>query len=474
LTENQEYDPDNAGNNETTQKNGIKSLISNSNFSAMFTGGLISEIGSYFTFIAMMFLALDLTSDLSVTASTQAIAWIMVFFVIPSATIGPFTGVFVDRYDRKMIMWMSDLVGAASSLGLVYVTLVSRTIEHIYVLAFLSAVVRLFFYPARGASIPKVVEDPQLLVQANGLIQVFSQSSRMIGPALAGIIVAGFGLETAFILDAVSYLISALLILTIRTDLKPKAVNGSMSVKTALSDLKTGFVLVKDDRILRFIMIYFIGVILFIGMVDPLFAAYISHEFGLSEKQFGFILSVSSVSGFLAAILLTVKGQISRKITFMVSSALIGGFSLFVLGIAPLLPQPILWLYVGMALVGMINVVIAIPLSALMQTIVENEHLGKVNGFIGTGISLAMTGGAVLASYLVGFVSTSLIYSGVGIGCFSLAIIGMILVYSLRLEDEAQSREQIAIQKAREKEAIQDTLYPEVEHEKNVIGVSAD
>ncbi|MHA2504115.1 MAG: MFS transporter, partial [Candidatus Kariarchaeaceae archaeon] len=394
---------------------GVGTLLKNRNFSAMFVGGLISDIGSFFTFIAMMFLALDITSGLPFAESAQAIALITLFFILPSLFIGPFTGAFVDRFDRKKIMYIADLFGAFASFGLVYVAMYTRQIEHIYIFAVISTMVRLFFYPARGASIPVVVERPEALVQANGIIQIFAQLSRIIGPALAGILIATYSLEMAFIIDGVSYFISALLILSIRTDLKPKS-EGSMTVRKIFGDLKFGASMIVRDKVMAFIMVFFMAVIFAIGMIDPLFVIYVSENFGLNEAEFGYILAVGAVTGLVTALLLTAKGSISKKVTFTTASVFIASASLLILGNAASLPlPPKVSLYLGMAIIGAINVAFSIPLSALMQAIIPNEHLGKINGFLGTGIALSQVGGAALAAWMVTFTPISLIYSNIGL-----------------------------------------------------------
>ena len=111
-----------------SESSGIGKLLGNRNFSAMFVGGAISDIGGYFTIIAVMFLALDITAPLGQVISTQKVAAIIVFMILPSLFVGPFTGALVDRMDRKKVMYLSDLVGALTSFGLVYVAELLRVV----------------------------------------------------------------------------------------------------------------------------------------------------------------------------------------------------------------------------------------------------------------------------------------------------------------------------------------------------------
>ena len=423
-----------------------KSLIKNSDFVSLFVAGAISEIGNYFTYIAIYFLALDLTDGLGIKVAAQQIAYITFFLIIPSATLGPFTGALADRLDRKKIMYMFDLLGALLTIGLIYVTTVSRSMYHIYAISFLAAVVRLFFYPARGASIPKIVNDPTELVSANGFIQIFSQLSRIIGPALAGITIDLVGLEIAFIIDGISFFISAILIFTINTDLKPIN-NDGITMKKIGGDLIFGFQMIINDRILTFVLFVFTIAIFLIGMIDPLFVTYLSYEFGLHERDFGYILSLSAISGLISALILTARGDIQKKLTFSIFAVLIAGTSISLLGYAPQSSIPIFYLYAGMMIVGIVNVLFTIPLSSLLQTIVPNEHLGKINGLLGTSISLAQAGGAFLASQLATKYAISLIFLGIGASCLIVGFLALAFIKILNLESLSAKKEKEMIVK---------------------------
>ncbi len=419
----------------TSKKPRLIELIKNKNFSAVFTGGLISDIGSNFVFIAIMFLAISMTSSLTIEKSAQAVALIMVVQIIPSLIIGPFAGVVVDRFDRKKIMIAADIIGASTSFMVLFAT----SINHLYIFAFFSSFARLFFYPARGASIPRIV-DPEQLVQANGLTQTMTQLSALIGPALAGIVVYNYGYDLAFIIDGVSYLISAILIFTINTDLKPLS-KGEASVKQLGRDMKEGLMLIMNDKIISYILILFFILLLGIGMINPLLAFYLKSSFGLSEKDFGYIISFSAISGFIGAILITVKGQIKRKLTMITTSTFIVAISMSILGYAPNSSNPVLLLYLAMALIGIINISINIPLGALFQAIIEDKNMGKINAFMGTALSLAQVSGAALATYLVGYMAISNVFTFVGIFTAIVGTFGMIIMKVKNLENIAQERE---------------------------------
>ncbi|MHA2403915.1 MAG: MFS transporter [Candidatus Kariarchaeaceae archaeon] len=440
-----------------TNKGETGALFRSPDFRRLFIPGMISDIGTFFTFIAIMFLALEITDNLDEKAAAQVIGLIMVFMIIPNLIIGPFSGAIVDRLDRKSVMVVADLIGAITSFGLVYVALVSRTMWHIYLFASFSTVVRLFFYPARGAALPLIVDDPELLVSANSIMQSFAQLARVIGPALAGFTIAAFGLETAFVIDGVSFLVSAFLISTIQTNVKVES-EGEFSAVQIIKDLGEGVRLIKKDQVILYILVLFTIGLLAIGFIDPLFVPFLSFEFGMGEKDFGLILTVSSTVGLLGAVLLMARGQIKSKLTLITFAFYVLGFSMIILGGSPDFPQSIMWLYVGMAIISLTNVLVGIPINALIQTIVPNEHLGKVNGFMSVSISLAQVTGALFAAFLAGFIEIKIIY--ITVGGFSLLIGtgGFVALRVFKLEAEAQGREVEAIARMQQLKAEQELL----------------
>jgi len=131
-------------------------------------------------------------------------------------------------------------------------------------------------------------------LSANGFIQSTQQLSRIIGPLVAGFVVAFFGLRIAFIIDGISYLISSALIFSIRADLWPIKNNDkrNVTIHHVFYDLRDGFRLVFNDTILRFILFIFFFTILAIDLLDPLIVPYLKIEFGLDEKAFGMLIGV--------------------------------------------------------------------------------------------------------------------------------------------------------------------------------------
>ncbi len=423
---------------ESDESGGVRELLRNRDFAVLFSGQTLSDIGSNFTFIAYLFLIISIGKGLNLSEGeiTKALALVTMFQLVPTLLFGPFAGVLVDRFDRKKIMLSMDIVGAITSFSLIFAT----TFTHVYILAASFSLYRIFFFPARTASLPLIVRQDQLL-QANGLSSTTFQLSGIIGPALAGLTIKFLGLKTAFFIDGVSYVISFLFILSIRTDLRPKIKDAYLSVAGVMADLKFGIVYVARDKILRFVLVSSFIFILALTAVNPLFPAYLTFTFGLEEDVYGYINTVAAIAGLITAVLITSKGQIDRKLAMIASAMIVAGFSILLVGSAPYLPNPEVWLWVGMAFIGTVNVLLSIPLSTLFQSIVPNEALGKVNSILGWTFSVGQMLAAFIATTLVLNYSISTIFIVLGLITIPVGFITLLINVRGGLDQEVQERE---------------------------------
>ena len=419
------------------KKTNSLTLLKNWNFSALFLGGFINNVGSFFTYVAIVFLGLVFTEGLPETEATREIALMTTFMLLPMLILGPLAGVLVDKFDRKKVMIASDLLGAASAFSLI----AASQMWHLYLFALFNSSVRQFFYPAKTASIPRLVKQEQLL-SANGFIQTTSQLSRLIGPLLAGFLIKGVGFDAAFIVDGCSYVISAILLITIGTNLKPEKTEEKVTLRSVGVGMKDGFKLAFKDKIIAFVIILFSFTILMIGMVDPLIVPYMSFEFGVGEDQYGLMMSFAAISGLILAVILSIKGQMKRKLTFMTATILVASFCLAFLGLAPFLPGGIAWIWTGMILVGCINVGFNLPFSTLLQRIVPDKDLGKISGVIDTVITAASVTASGIAAGLAGVISTSWIFIIMTIAIALGGIVGLVVIKFMNLEKIAQTREE--------------------------------
>lgn len=181
-------------------------LAQNTSFRNLFTGQLISRLGDAVDDVGVLWLILQLTG------SALAAATVLVFQILPTLLFGLIAGALVDRWDRRRTMIAMDMIRALIVLAIPLLRAAGRLSPPVlYTLVFALAVASQVFRPALRASLPNVVRGNDLM-SANSLLEVTRQLGGIVGPGLAGLLIATVGLDTLFYLDAASYGLSALFI----------------------------------------------------------------------------------------------------------------------------------------------------------------------------------------------------------------------------------------------------------------------
>ena len=179
-------------------------LRGNRNFRRLWLAQIVSEIGDWFYTLSIYTLLLQLTGH----ASSVALA--LVLQVLPQTFVGPTAGVVNDRLKRKHVMIAADLVRFVVVLSMLFVR--SRSMVWlIYPLLVAETTMTAFFEPARSAVIPNISLESEVLV-ANTLSSATWSVNLLIGASIGGVVAAFFGRDTVFILNALSFLTSAVLI----------------------------------------------------------------------------------------------------------------------------------------------------------------------------------------------------------------------------------------------------------------------
>lgn len=191
-------------------------LRSNRNYRFTWTGQVVSEIGDNFNNIAVFSLVL------ANTGSGLAVAGILLARGVAVMMAGPIAGVLLDRMDRRRIMILSDLVRAAVAIGFIFAIPKGHT-SLLFVLSFLLMFASPFFTSGRASILPSIASRDELH-SANSLTQLTQWSTITVGSFLGGASVTSFGYKLAFVLNAVSFLVSALCVsrLSVPEGFKPR------------------------------------------------------------------------------------------------------------------------------------------------------------------------------------------------------------------------------------------------------------
>jgi MFS family permease len=209
----------------------IELLRSNRGFRQLWLGQVVSQLGDWFNTIALYTIILNLTG------SGRDIGLLLVARFLPSFIFGSFSGVVADRFSRRSIMIISDLLRALVVLGFLLVRRADQ-LWILYSLTLLQLGLSTFFEPAKTAVIPSLVSDREL-VAANTISSVTWSIMLTLGAFIGGIVTGLFGSDAAFILDALTYLLSAALIASVRFPKRAPRGKSKLTIRRVLGITET-------------------------------------------------------------------------------------------------------------------------------------------------------------------------------------------------------------------------------------------
>ena len=305
-------------------------LRRNPAFARLYAASLISFAGDWFLQVALYGLVLELTGSPLLTSL------VLVAQLLPFTLLSPLGGVLADRLDRRKLMIVSDTVRAAVCLGFLWVD-GREDVWLIYVLAGTVASLGALFEPAASAAVPNVV-DPEDLPAANVLIGSAWGTMLAVGAALGGLVSATLGREAAFAGDAVSFALSAGLLLTVRRRFS-EVREGHEHPPIREAVVETVRYARQEPRVLALLAVK--GGFGFAGGVISLLPVFAAQVFGAGDAGIGILLGARGVGAFIGPFLgrRFIGGDQSRLFTAI--GIALGTFGLFYL-VFPWMP--VLWL----------------------------------------------------------------------------------------------------------------------------------
>ena len=267
-------------------------VFRNRNFSKIWTGQLISTMGSALTSLAASIYVFRLTN------SAMSVGLMLMATAAPSLLVGLFAGVLVDRFDRKRIMIAADLIRAV--LVFLIPFLVPLSVIWLYVIVMLTSAIGQFFDPAQESVLPEVASEEELAA-ANSLMAISSFGSTAIGFAASGLIASAADISWAFYLDAVSFLVSAACIFLIR--IKPIPAEGETNLALVMKNLKVGVKQLFDTPILRSLFMASIPTLIAFGLSNVLLLPFALRALKATEFEYGLQEGLTSL-GFVVGSLL--------------------------------------------------------------------------------------------------------------------------------------------------------------------------
>jgi MFS family permease len=375
-------------------------LALNGSFSALWVGQVISLFGDRVNQIALGAFVYEITKS--------PIAVALTFFsgTIPNLVFSPLAGAFVDRWDQKRVMVVSDILRAALVMVVPGAVLVNVWLA--YPLVFVITTVSIFFRPARAAALPRIVPEEDLLA-ANSAMWVGETLADVVNYPLAGLFVVflASSISLAFWFDAVTYLASAALLATI---VVPKVVKrgaadgeadaGAEASTTVLADLKVGWAFLRRETVLLANTLQGTAGQFAVGIMTvasiPL-AQQITASQGLEYRAtYAFMETSIGLGNLIGGFVLGLVAAKVRKGPMVAAAYAVFGILIVGVGNASTVPV-VLALLFG---VGVANMAFVIPSQTLFQLRTPPELIGRVVSFrfalVFGGMSIAMAVGGLL------------------------------------------------------------------------------
>ncbi|MFO7678989.1 MAG: MFS transporter [Chloroflexota bacterium] len=336
-------------------------------FRYLWLAAVVSFAGDWFNTIASVILVnryLD---------STTAVGLLFVARAIPPFLFGPVAGVIADRFNRKTVLITTDLLRFFTVLGLLLVDS-AEDAWLIYAVTILQFTISAFFEPARAAILPSLVQGADELLTANTLSSITWSAMLALGAALGGLVAGFFGVATAIIVDACTFLLSAAFIWRIQVDARPAR---TAEENSGWRDMVDGFRYVQGHR--RTALTATVKALTQIGSPDIMIAVYAAQVFVVGEGgalTLGILYAAAglgAILGPLAANRFSDGGVRALQMGIGVGFVLVaGGWLLF--GWAPSLPVAVAAMLIR-HMGGSINWTYS---SVILQIRVPNQFLGRV------------------------------------------------------------------------------------------------
>jgi MFS family permease len=353
------------------------------------TGRLISVTGGAAAFTALNFTVWDRTHS----PTMQALSLLLTFGV--AGILGPFAGVLGDRYDRRWVMIWSEAVGAALFFAMMFVAQVEATAALI-ALAFAASIAEQPFFSSSRAAIPNLIDSPEDLNWANSLVTIGVHSGIAIGPVLGGLLWQAFGPGVVFGLNAMTFVVSLALTLSVRGDYQRE--------RTAEDEQEHGGVgaglrfLWRDWALRRLSVAWFVFVIgLSVGMVAD---APLAASFGKGAAGYGLMITAWGLGSTLGA----ASGRwipLGREGAWMVRGA--AGIVVFAAGVgwAPVFELVLVSLFLW----GVCDGVTIVTENSIMQQRAPDVVRSRANAAFEAVLSFGLAAGYLMAGPILSVVS---------------------------------------------------------------------
>lgn len=385
-------------------------ILKNRNFLLLFLGRIFTNIGDSLYYVAAMWLVYKLSGNPFYSGLAGFLT------LLPSA-LQFLTGPFVDRWAIKNTLVITQVLQCMLILIIPithYFDLL--TVQLLLIIMPIVAFIEQFAYPAQSKALPLLLHKTQLL-KGNSLFSFAYQGIDLICTTLSGILVALLGAITLYVIDSITFAITALLFFSLKMP-KQAETNTSLSTKQYFSDLKEGFSIV-----FRSLMgVFLIGSVVSnfsIGMTMAILPSFADSLGGV--KSYGFFLAAISAGSLIGALFSSWVGKRNVGRVSIIGFAT-GAIFWFLSTIVPFQWLSILLFGLAWIPIGATNILFA----TISQIVIPNQYIGRINSVMRSMGTIAMPFGSLIGGYAANVFSSQLIFALASIGILFISLVWLL------------------------------------------------
>ena len=374
------------------------------NFRLFFFGQSVSVIGTWLTQVARMWLVYRLTHSALLLGVVSFAGQIVSFLV------GPFAGVWVERLDRRKLLIFVQASNGLQSLFLAVATLAHAiTLWEIIALTIFGGLVTALGAPARMSFVAQMVEDRNDLDNGVALVSSMANAARLIGPAIAGLVIAAWGEGWCFLIDTISFVPVIVSLALMR--MKPQeARRGS---RRMLEEMRQGWSYVSTFFPIRTLLLFFVVIGLMgysYSVLLPVFASQVLHG---GPTTLGWLTSASGIGALFSTLALALRKSVVGLTRMVQIAGTLLGLALILFGLSH-----VLWLsLLLMVVVGFGLMQCVTGINTILQSLAPEDMRGRVMSYYTMAFFGAAPVGSLLASVLADKIGAPVAVDITGAAC---------------------------------------------------------
>lgn len=375
--------------------------MKNKNFIIVVIGQIISLFGNAIQRFCMSLYILDLTGSAAIFSRILAIS------IIPYILFAPIAGLLADTVNRKKIMVYLDLFSAAlmAIYGVILIGGRDNTIIVAGVLFMLSTIYTLYS-PSVTACIPQIVEKDKL-ASANGIIQQVAAVVNLLGPIVAGLLYSFASIKTIVILNAISFLLAAILEMFLDIPDVQLKENFKNPILQSFKEMKKSFIYIKEKKkiVLGIIVSYGLTNIFVVPILTVVSPYFIRIKLNMSASLFGFVEAIFVLGMLLGGLLIVLKPKMFKmKEIHKTMYPLV--IAIIIMGVSTYLTRSNRFVVLGLYSIGGLGIMFSLALSNVMsltyiQEKVKPDMLGKVSAFSTAVATASVAPGQLIYGQLI-------------------------------------------------------------------------